>query len=192
VGVLFVFSVLTAIIFTLWPRVRPPLTLFKTVLGRPDMIFALAAAPFGLFAFTLWLHFATGDSLAFVHIQRGWDRELVNPIQALWDGFTARGDQLQDQKWLALAAVVGLALCGALFATKRHAEAVFCALSLLLAIGNGVESMVRFVAALAPLNLVAAELLARKRSLFWLVLLASMALDYVLTQQWLHQHGALM
>jgi hypothetical protein len=192
VGVLFVLSVLTQIALTLWPPAKRPPPLLKTLLGRPDMIFALVAVPLGVLAFTLWLHFVTGDSLAFVHIQRGWDRELVNPFQALWDGFTATGDRLQDQKWLALAAVIGLALCGALFATKRYAEAIFCALSLLLALGNGVESMVRFVAALAPLNLVAAELLARKRSLFWLVLLASMALDYVLTQQWLHQHGALM
>jgi hypothetical protein len=75
---------------------------------------------------------------------------------------------------------------------RQWAEALFCALSIALALFNGLESMIRFVAALAPLYAVLALELARYRLLFWATLLACFGLDYWLTIAWLHQHGALM
>lgn len=192
VGVLFVFAVLVAIVQALAGERASLKNLPKRLLGRPDMIFAVIAVPAGIFAFTIWLHFATGDSLAFVHIQRGWDRAFVNPVQALWTGLTTNGDRPRGQMQLALATLGGLGLCGLLLATRRLPEAVFCTLSLLLALFNGLESMLRFVAALAPLYVVLAGLVARSALLFWCALLASCVLDYTLTVGWLHQQGALM
>jgi hypothetical protein len=156
------------------------------------MLFALLAVPLGIFAFTLWLHAVTGDSLAFVHIQRGWDRHFVNPVLAVWHGLTQTGEGILPLPLLAIASLAGLALCGVLALRRRWAEALFCALSIGLALFNGLESMIRFVAALAPLYAVLASELARYRPLFWLALLACVGLDYWLTTAWLHQHGALM
>jgi hypothetical protein len=192
VGVLFAFAVLVAIVETFVGEKRQWRDLPSSLLRRPDMVFALFAVPAGIFAFTIWLHVATGDSLAFVHIQRGWDRAFVNPLGALWAGLTTSGDRPPGQLQLALATLGGLVLCGGLFATRRLPEAVFCILSLVLALFNGLESMLRFVAALAPLYVVLASLLGRNVVLFWLSLLASCCLDYTLTVGWLHQQGALM
>jgi hypothetical protein len=191
VGVLFVFAVALEILRDLGAG-RRPWRVLRPLLGRPDMLFALLAVPLGIFAFTLWLHAVTGDSLAFVHIQRGWDRHFVNPVLAVWHGLTQTGEGILPLPLLALASLVGLALCGVLALRRRWAEALFCALSIGLALFNGLESMIRFVAALAPLYAVLASELARYRPLFWLALLACVGLDYWLTTAWLHQHGALM
>jgi hypothetical protein len=191
VGVLFVFAVALEILRDLGAG-RRPWRVLRPLLGRPDMLFALLAVPLGIFAFTLWLHAVTGDSLAFVHIQRGWDRHFVNPVLAVWHGLTQTGEGILPLPLLAIASLAGLALCGVLALRRRWAEALFCALSIGLALFNGLESMIRFVAALAPLYAVLASELARYRPLFWLALLACVGLDYWLTTAWLHQHGALM
>jgi hypothetical protein len=191
VGVLFVFAVAVNILseFRAWRR---PWRVIRPLLGRPDMVFAIFAVPVGIFAFTIWLHVTTGDSLAFVHIQRGWDRHFVNPVMAVWHGLTGRNDRMLPLPQLAATSLAGLILSGVLAARRQWAEALFCALSILLALLNGLESMIRFVAALAPLYAVLALELARYRPLFWLTLLACFGLDYWLTIPWLNQHGALM
>jgi hypothetical protein len=191
VGVLFVFSVALEILRDLgaWRR---PWRGIRALLGRPDMVFAISAVPLGIFAFTIWLHGATGDSLAFVHIQRGWDRHFVNPVLAVWHGLTGSNDRSLPLPQLAATSIAGLILSGVLAARRQWSEALFCALSIGLALFNGLESMIRFVAALAPLYAVLALELARYRVLFWSTLLACFGLDYWLTIAWLHQHGALM
>lgn len=191
VGVLFVFALAVEILNELgtWRR---PWRAIRPLLRRPDMVFAFFAAPLGIFAFTLWLHATTGDSLAFVHIQRGWDRHFVNPVLAVWHGLTQTGEGMLPLPLLAGASLAGLALTGLLALRRQGAAALFCGLSIGLALCNGLESMVRFVAALAPLYVVLALELARRRLLFWASLIACCGLDFALTTAWLNQHGALM
>ena len=186
VGVLFVFAILTEALAVLWPR------LLRDLPRRPDIVLALLLAPLGLFAFMVWLYLVTGDALAFVHIQRAWDRALIDPAVAIWAALTSPGGQTRDAPLLALASLVGLGLCGALVWTRRFPAAVFTTLCLLLALTNGVESMLRFVVALAPLGIMACLLLARRRWLFWLSLAAFLALGVVGTRLWINQQGALM
>jgi len=186
VGVLFVFALLTEAVLELRQRIAGELP------KRPDIVLGLLLAPLGLFAFMAWLYLVTGDALAFLHIQRGWDRESTSPALALWSALTSPEGQVRDAPLLAAASLAGLALCGALVWRRAFAAAVFCTLSLLLALTSGVESMLRFVAALAPLNLVLAQLLGRWRWSFWLGLAACLALDFLFTREWLHQRGALM
>ena len=83
-------------------------------------------------------------------------------------------------------------LCGVLFWRRQIPVAIFCTLCLVLGLTNGVESMLRFVAALAPLGIVLAQLLARWRWLSWLSLVVFVALDFAWTISWIHQQGALM
>ena len=192
VGVLFVFAILAEAAVELWrasPRLRSlPLTLLR----RPDIVLGLLLVPLGVFAFMVWLHVVTGDALAFVHIQRAWDREIVNPVTGLWHAFVSPGGQTRDAPLLAAASLGGLVLCGVLAWKRQIPAAIFCVLCLVLALTNGVESMLRFVAALAPLGIALCQLLARWRWLFWLSLVVFVALDFEWTIGWLHSasdHG---
>lgn len=186
VGVLFVFALLLAAIGEL--RRRP----WRDAVQRPDILLGLLLAPVGLFAFMAWLYLTTGDALAFAHIQRAWDRELVNPVVALWTALTSPVGQVREAPLLAVAGLAGLALTALLALRREGPAAMFCALCLVLALTQGVESMVRFVAALAPLGIMLCRLLAARRWLFWLSLVIFVGLDFEFTIGWLHQHGALM
>jgi hypothetical protein len=186
VGVLFVFALLLAAIDEL--RRRP----WREALRRPDILLGLLLAPAGLFAFMAWLYLTTGDALAFAHIQRAWDREMVNPVMALWAALTSPTGQVREAPLLAVAALAGLGLTALLAVRRDGPAAVFCALCLVLALTQGVESMLRFVAALAPLGIMACRLLAARHWLFWLSLVTFVGLDFVFTIGWMHQHGALM
>jgi hypothetical protein len=186
VGVLFVFALVTEVAIDFRRRLLPGLS------QRPDIVLAVLLVPLGLFAFMAWLYFVSGDALAFFHIQRGWDRESVSPALALWAAFTSPEGQVKDAPLLAVASLGGLGLCGVLVWRREFPAAIFCTLSLLLALTSGVESMLRFVAALAPLGVVLCQLLAKWRWSFWISLLAFIALDFWFTLGWLHQRGALM
>jgi len=186
IGVFFVFSVLAEALAELGRR---PLA---DALKRPDVVLGIVLVPLGLFAFMGWLHYVTGDALAFLHIQRGWDREPVGPLAALWGALTADEGQVRDSLALGISALVGLALCGVLAWRRELPQAIFCTLSLVFALGNGVESVLRFVVTLAPLCVVLSQLLGRWRWLFWLSLLAFAGLGVEGTRLWLQQRGALM
>ena len=164
----------------------------KEVLKRPDIVLGIVLAPLGAFAFMAWLHFVTGDALAFLHIQRGWDREPVGPVLALWSAFTSPEGQVRDALPLAIAGLFGLVLCGVLAYRRELPQAIFCTLALVFALSNGVESVLRFVVGLAPLAVVLCQMLARWRWLFWLSLAVFVALDVEGTRLWLQQRGALM
>ena len=186
VGVLFVFALLVAAVGEL--RHRP----WREAVRRPDVLLGLLLAPAGLFAFMAWLYFTTGDALAFAHIQRAWDREMVNPALALWAALASPMGQVREAPLLALASLAGLALTALLAIRRDVPAAIFCALCLGLALTQGVESMLRFVAALAPLGIMLCRLLAARRWLFWLSLVVFAGLDFAFTIGWMHQHGALM
>lgn len=190
VGVLFVFALLTEAGLDL--ARRPQGMRLGRVLRWPDMLLGALLVPTGLFAFMVWLYLRTGDALAFVHIQRAWDREMGNPLGFVWAAFSSAGGQVRDGPLLALASLVGLVLCGALAGQRRWPAGVFSTLTLLLSLSNGLESMLRFVAALAPLGVAFSVGLARWRPLFWLSLLGFAVLDFEFTTMWLAQRGALM
>ena len=190
VGELIVFALVTEALMDL--ASRPPGTRLRRVLDRPDILLGMLLVPAGLFAFMVILYLRTGDALGFAHIQRAWDREMGNPFGFLWAAFTASGGQVRDGSLLALSSVAGLGLCLALAVQRRLPAAIFCALTLLLSLSNGLESMLRFVAALAPLSIAASVMLARWRPVFWGSLLIFAVLDFELTKAWLGQRGALM
>jgi hypothetical protein len=186
VGVLFLGAMLVAAACTLGRR---PLAGLK---APPHIILGLLLGPAGLCAFMAWLYLVSGDALAFAHIQRGWDRVATDPVTALWTALTEPIGQVRAAPLMALAALAGLALSAGLAWRRKLPAAVFCALAIALALTQGVESQLRFVAALAPLNLLLARLLARPSTLFWLSLLVFGVLDFVLTLGWMDRQGALM
>ncbi|CAN7672301.1 hypothetical protein LJR016_005371 [Devosia sp. LjRoot16] len=188
-GVLMVFAMLAKAVedhLTQGGRWRDlPLAL----IGNPPLLLGLALAPAGLFAYIAWLQFQVGDGLAFVHIQRAWGRELVNPLSSLavltelqWP-MTPAG--MVVASWAA-AAVIGLVLCVVLLFQRRVPAAIFCALCILVSLSAGQTSLVRFVAGLAPLGWALSALLARWTPAWVLGFLVAIVLDVVLTIGWIN------
>jgi hypothetical protein len=138
----------------------------------PAPLLGAAIAPLGLGAFSLYLRWHMGDGLAFIHIQREWGRIATNPLRAWWDALIS-GPILHlpsEPQWMAIATIVAGILVIRLLLKRDFAMALFCVACVLVPLGTGVISMLRFVAALAPLWVEVSELVARRRYWFlWLV-----------------------
>jgi hypothetical protein len=158
-----------------------------TRLRDTDLLLAIFLAPLGLFAYMAFLRLHLGDALAFSHIQRGWGREMEGPLSAIADvfagGWTMDYYALLQWSWV-LVALAGLTLCVVLALRGRFPEAIFCTLCIVASLSSGVGSMVRFVAGLLPLGMMASELLVRWRWLAWLALAVAIGLDAVVTLGW--------
>lgn len=158
------------------------------VLGRPEQLLALFVAPLGLFAYMAYLHFHIGDALAFSHVQRAWSRPTGLPPVFVWNALTSfprAGWVPTPSQQLAVAVLVGYALSIVLLVKKRYGMAVYSLICLTLPLFAGMASVLRFTAALAPMPLQLAELLARRRWLFALSLLGLLATGYFTTIGWL-------
>jgi hypothetical protein len=162
---------------------------------RPEIVLALLIAPAGLFAYMAYLYGFMGDALAFSHVQRAWGRVLGNPLVYLWIGLTDTPDSgfwPSTNQWLGLAALGGIGLTGLLAWKRRYPEALFCIICLVLPLCAGMASMLRFVAALSPIVLLAMSLLARRRAVFAAVLVAFVVGDWFFTVGWLEEWLALV
>jgi hypothetical protein len=121
------------------------------------LVAALAAACGGMLSYMAYLAAIAGDGLAFVHIQRAWGRSLYNPVANIIEGLALAhhggyGLTMSVFSLLGLAAAIRLAL------KRELGMALFTAASLIAGLSSGTISMVRFVAGLAPVSLVAASL----------------------------------
>ena len=167
-GVLFVFAIFAQMLVD-HLRVGGSWRSFPArVLGDVKLVLPLFLAPLGLFVYMAFLYVQTGDALAFAHVQRSWGRGLANPFSTLAEVFgsalTIDYFALILHSW-AWAAIIGLALSGALFLRGKPAAGLFCLLCIMVSLSTGVGSMVRFVVGLVPLGMVAAELLSPARLL---------------------------
>ncbi|MEQ1769098.1 MAG: hypothetical protein ABL879_04605 [Devosia sp.] len=174
---------------------------FRTLWRRTDLMLAIVLVPVGLCCFALYMYFHTGlsvgnggpggDALAFVHIQRAWGRAFQNPFGNLWlaltqqfkPGFTFNG--VGTDLAFGIAAILGMVLSGVLAWRRQWAMALFCLGGVLLPLSTNTYSMVRFVAGLGPLLVVAAMMLAHWKWLYYLVLPALLILDVLLVQTWI-------
>lgn len=62
---------------------------------RPDIAW-LALAPLGLLAFSLYLHFAVGDTTAWIDAQEVFGRQTVDPFSGAWAGVREAGVAIGD------------------------------------------------------------------------------------------------
>ena len=117
-------------------------------------------------------HVHIGDAFAFSHVQRAWARPMGDPFTFVWNALS----NFPDTGWLptvsqqlAIASLAGYVLVGMLVWRHRYGMAIFSTICLTLPLFAGMASMLRFVAGLAPMPLMLAELLSTRR---WLWLLA--------------------
>jgi hypothetical protein len=112
--------------------------------GRADQataLLALAVAPLGLAVFMAYLYWVTGDALAFMHIQIAWGRSLQFPLVVLISGFQEAGWDI----YYAICALAGLSMSVWLFREGHIEVALFLAVTLLIPLATGLDSMPRFL-----------------------------------------------
>jgi hypothetical protein len=165
---------------------------------RTDLVLAVVLVPVGLCAFALYLHYHSGDALAFVHIQRAWGRLVANPFYNLWLAMSMQfknGWQvttITTDLAFAIAAIAGFILSAVLAWRGQWAMAFFCVAGILLPLSTNTYSMIRFVAGLAPLLIIASIGLAHWRWLYYITLPVFLILDVLLLPTWISRSYYLM
>lgn len=162
------------------------------LLKRPDIVLGLALAPLGLVAYMAFLNSWIGDGLAFLHVQRAWSRPDGSPLDFIWAGLTSfptAGWVPTTSQQLGLAVVVAYGLMILLAVRGRWAELSFSLVALTAPLFAGLASMLRFIAASAPLPLLLCQLLGRNRTIFALALAGFVASGYFTSIFWIR--GAL-
>jgi len=159
------------------------------LLKRPDILLGTALAPLGLFTYMAFLDVWIGDALAFLHVQRAWQRPQGNPLDFIWGGLTnwpQHGDWWPTSpQQLAAATLIAFALMVVLAVRRQWAELSFSFVALVTPLFAGLASMLRFISATAPLPILVCRLLARNWLVFGIALLGFIAADYELAVQWI-------
>ena len=145
-------------------------------------------APLGLALYMLFLNSWIGDGLAFLHVQRAWARSYGNPVMFVWQALSnmpKTGFIPTASQQLAAAVITGFVLTGVLAWRRQWAAASFALLCLVVPLFGGMASTLRFTAALAPLVLLACQLLGTWRIVFALSLLGFFVADYFVATNWI-------
>ena len=131
--------------------------LVRHLFKRPDILLGIALAPLGLFVYMAFLNFWIGDALAFIHVQRAWQRPQGDPLEFIWSGLTSwpqHGEWIPTSpQELAAATIIAFALMVVLAFRRQWAELSFCFVALSTPLFAGLASMLRFISATAPLPL---------------------------------------
>jgi hypothetical protein len=172
-GVLIVFAILAQVIIDHRRASGTWRGLVPRILADPKVMLAFFVAPLGLFAYMAYLYVHVGDALAFSHIQSGWGRAIDSPFTHLGDVFER---DLTDHRaymyyFWAWAAIIGYALSVLLVLRRQAPAGLFCALCITVSLVTGIGSMVRFIAGLAPLGIVLADVAGK-----WRVTTAALAI----------------
>ena len=135
-----------------------------------ETLLPIAIAPLGLSLYMLWQYDATGDGLAFSHVQILWDRVWHGPLYYLIQGFAAwdwdlvlRPKEIFSQSYDAAWAVLGLAAACWLGWRRRFNEAWLLAGTVLLPLSTQLHSLPRFVGTSPIFLFVVLDLVARIR-----------------------------
>ena len=159
------------------------------------VLLAFVLAPLGLITYAVFLRLYMGDGLAFMHTQIAWNRELDNPLVVLMtaaiEGFPFRMRWYEETTFV-WSAGFGLILTGVLFIKKRYAEAIFCLAAILISLSAGMASTVRFVAGMAPLGVVLAELFASRRWLSYVGYVLAFIVGTLAFYTWMHGEHVLV
>lgn len=162
---------------------------------RPDAAWILLA-PAGLIAFSIYLHFALGDALAWQHAQELFGRHTLDPLSGIWAGIREAGasigdivsgtydeQPINDHLKIAELAFVALAVAGGVGALRilPAAYGTWVLISLVPIFvsqppDNPLWSSTRFVAVLFPIFLWLAVVCERRGATTTVVALFAMGM----------------
>lgn len=117
-------------------------TFWGDFFGNVRLVLGTALVPLGLFSYILYLYIHVGDSLAFVHIQRAWGKDFMNPLRVLFNSLTNVNSFVF---YLSLASVWGIYCVWLLIWNKRWEEAVMAAIFVFIPLSASVDAMPRYL-----------------------------------------------
>ncbi len=143
---------------------------FKPGKIRASSLFLLLV-PLGLVAFGWYNYRVTGDFFFFMTNQAAWDRELINPVGALWQAL-AEGLGEPSVKKLIEAAffITAFGLLSAFYKTIGFSYWLLGMYSLVIPLTAGIASMPRFTLPIFPLFIVLATLSCKPGWNRWMTL----------------------
>jgi hypothetical protein len=159
----------------------------------------LGLAPLGLFAFMLYLYLHVGDALAFIHVQRAWQRAGGDPFTVFMNGLfsfdlgNAFAQHTASGTYCALCAIAGALVTARLFSQRRLAECWFLAMSIILPLTHGLPSFPRYLLAnpVFMVFLFDAIWSSKYRAFFTEIILASSFLQLWMVQLWTQKYAFL-
>jgi len=148
--------------------------------SRETRLLGFLMIPLGVACFMLFLHWRTGDALAFLHVQRAWGRSPNNPIETLAIGLTSG----IIHQYFSLSSIAALVAPLVLVRQRHYELATFSWICTLAPLSTGLLSMPRFIWWQAPLLLLVSGVFAWRKS--WLLLLPVFLVALVITTRlWL-------
>jgi len=150
----------------------------------PSFIVAVLLPCLALIGFMTFLYFRTGDFLAFLTIQMAWGRNADWPFLALFNPFF-NITQFPLSLWPSvMAGWVAAGLCFALVWKRQWAHAVFSTIGLTILLTAGILSVFRLVLPIAPLWMMAGNLLAAWPRIGFALLPVAVAAEACLMWGW--------
>ena len=123
----------------------------------------LIIVPLGLAAFSFYNYQITGDFLFFKTNQAAWDREITNPVVALWQAVSRTVSEQSVKTLLELCfCLAGLGVLWHFYRELGFSYWLFGMYSILIPLSAGIASMPRFTVPVFPLY-IGLALLANKQ-----------------------------
>ncbi|MCB8876538.1 hypothetical protein [Acidisoma silvae] len=134
-----------------------------------DLILFGAIGAIGLMLFMLYLHFKTGDALAFAHVQSAWHRTWRNPLYNIIGGMLVPDltvqaflpGHLPSLRYMAITTLLGIALSLYGFCANLRREAAILLVTIAIATGSALFAMPRLIFASPVAALLIASCLER-------------------------------
>lgn len=109
---------------------------------QPKLVVGVLLIPLGIFMYMLYLYSLTGDTLAFMHIQRAWWREMNNPVTIFINAITNIGS---TDFYLSLFVIIWIFSIYKLFVKKQYSEMIFSIIALLIPLSTSITSIPRYM-----------------------------------------------
>ncbi len=150
---------LPALALIYWETYRPALQLRKPRTWRRDAL-ALLLVPGGLLAFMVYLHFLTGNALAFKGAMAAWGRKAGLFLDPLFEYLRQPGEIAAHWNFKLvnfLAVILALACGMVLLKRRQYPLALYALLSLLVALSSALlQSQARYAMVVFPVYIVLA------------------------------------
>ena len=187
IGVMFIFAVLVYCLCCFFQQKEQRFMPYVvSQLARPRLFLGICMIPLGLFSYMFYLHRLTGDSLAFMRIQRAWGRDIENPVKVLFSNLKAALAGNAGITFILIWCVAAVVLLLYLLSRRHYVEFAIGSVFYWICLSAGIQSMQRYIIGSFVFVLsMTDELLEMRRMNRYIVLGVLFFLELCLVYQWL-------
>ncbi|HET8686964.1 MAG TPA: hypothetical protein VFM18_09915, partial [Methanosarcina sp.] len=147
---------------------------------RRRILIGILICPLGLSFFMIYLHYLTGDALAFSHVQRAWARIPESPFKRILNGLN--GDQINC--YWSILSTISLICCLYLYKSRQIPLFLFSLICTITPLSTGLWAMPRYIFWQAPILLTVSEVLAENKIIRIFFITAGIAGYIYMTIAW--------